>query len=201
MTPPTGLILLAAGGSSRLGRPKQLLLYQGRTLLRRAAETALASQCRPAVVVLGAQADRLRAALAGLEVLIADNPDWEQGMGSSVRAGLGALEASAPDTAGVVLMLCDQPLITAASLDSLIQSHVDTGAPLVASEYGGTRGVPAFFSRALFPDLRALKGEQGAKAVLAAHAHEAATLPLPVGVWDVDTDMDYERLRAAGPEV
>lgn len=201
MTPATGLILLAAGGSSRLGRPKQLLLYQGRTLLRHAAETAFASGCRPVVVVLGAQADRLRAEIAGLEVVIADNPDWARGMGSSVRAGLRALEASAPDAAGVVLMLCDQPLITAASLDALVQSHIDTSAPLVASEYGGTRGVPAFFGRSLFPDLLALKGEQGAKAVLAAHASEVVALPLPAGVWDVDTASDYERLQATRPGV
>jgi len=201
MTPQTGLILLAAGGSSRLGHPKQLLPYQGRTLLRHAAETAFASRCRPVVVVLGAQAARLRAEMAGLEVLIAENPDWEQGMGSSIRAGLGSLEASAPGLAGVVLMLCDQPLITAGALDALVQSHLDTNAPLVASEYGGTRGVPAFFSRALFPDLRALKGEQGAKAVLAAHAPEAVALPLPAGIWDVDTESDYERLQATKPGV
>lgn len=201
MMPSAGLILLAAGGSSRLGRPKQLLLYQGRTLLRHAAETAFASGCRPVVVVLGAQADRLRAEIDGLEVVIAGNPDWALGMGSSVRAGLRALEEAAPDAAGVVLMLCDQPLITAASLDALVQAHVDTNAPLVASEYGGTRGVPAFFGRALFPDLRALKGEQGAKAVLAAHASEAVALPLPAGVWDVDTASDYERLQVTRPGV
>jgi len=190
-----GLLLLAAGGSSRLGRPKQLLPYRHRTLLRHAAETALLSRCRPVVIVLGAQADRLRLELAGLEVLLAENPDWEQGMGSSIRAGLVALEASAPELAGVVLMLCDQPLITSNSLDALIQSHADTDSRLVASEYGGTRGVPAFFSRALFPELRTLPDTQGAKPILARHASETVALPLPAGVWDVDTAADYERLR------
>ena len=196
MRPNVGLILLAAGGSSRLGHPKQLLPYQGRTLLRHAAETALLSACRPVVVVLGSEPDRLRPELTGLEVLVANNPDWEQGMGSSIRAGLAALEASAPDMGGVVLMLCDQPLITSASLGALVQSHLDTGSPLVVSEYGGTRGVPAFFSHALFPELRALKDAQGAKAVIAAHAAEAVALPLPAGVWDVDTAEDFERLRS-----
>ena len=196
MTPGVGLILLAAGGSSRLGHPKQLLPYRGRTLLRHAADTALASVCRPVIVVLGSQPDRLRPELAGLDIRIADNPTWEQGMGSSIRAGLDALGASAPDVAGVLLMLCDQPLITPASLDALVQSHLDTGSPLVASEYGGTRGVPAFFSRALFPELRALKDAQGAKAVITRHEAEAVALPLPAGVLDVDTAEDYERLRS-----
>ena len=196
MMPGVGLILLAAGGSSRLGHPKQLLLYQGRTLLRHAAETALASACRPIIVVLGAQADYLRPELTGLEVSVTNNPEWEQGMGSSVRAGLATLEGSAPDLDGVVLMLCDQPLLSPASLNALVQSHLDSGSPLVVSEYGGTRGVPAFFSPALFPELRALRDAQGAKAIIAAHASEAVALTLPAGVWDVDTAEDYERLRS-----
>ena len=196
MMPGVGLIVLAAGGSSRLGHPKQLLPYRGRTLLRHAAETALASACRPIVVVLGASADRLHPEVAALEVLVAENPDWEQGMGSSIRVGLASLETSAPDLIGVVLMLCDQPLITPPSLDALVQSHLDTDSPLVASEYGGTHGVPAFFSRTLFPELRALRNVQGAKAVITAHAPEAIALPLPAGVWDVDTAADYERLRS-----
>ena len=196
MTGAVGLILLAAGGSSRLGHPKQLLPYQGRTLLRHAAETALLSACRPVVVVLGTHPDRLRPELAGLDVLAAENPAWETGLGSSLRVGLTALETSAPDLRGVVLMLCDQPLVSAAALDALAQRHAETGCPLVASGYGGTRGVPAFLSRALFPELRALPDAQGAKPILARHAAETLVLPLPEGMWDVDTAADYERLRS-----
>jgi len=196
MTATSGLILLAAGGSTRLGQPKQLLEYEGRTLLRRAAEMAIASQCHPVVVVLGAQADRLRTELTGLDLLIAENPDWQQGMGSSLRAGLAALETAMPDLSGVVLMLCDQPLVTTASLDALRQAHQETGCSLIASEYAGTRGVPAFFSRALFPELRALGDAQGAKAIIERYASEAGTLPLPAGVWDIDTAADYERLQS-----
>ena len=196
MTGTVGLILLAAGGSSRLGHPKQLLLYRGRTLLRHAAETALFSCCHPIVVVLGAQPDRLRLELAERDVLVAENPAWEMGMGSSICAGLATLETAAPELTGVVLMLCDQPLITSDALDALVQSHTDTGCPLVASEYGGTRGVPAFFSRALFPELRALPDAQGAKAIFARHESETTALPLPTGVWDVDTAADYARLRS-----
>jgi molybdenum cofactor cytidylyltransferase len=200
VTAAVGLIVLAAGGSSRLGHPKQLLPYRGRTLLRHAAETALLSVCRPVVVVLGAQPDRLRPELSGLDVRVVDNPGWEAGMGSSIRAGLAALETASPDGAGLVLMLCDQPLVSAAALDALVQAHADTGSPFVASAYADTRGVPAFFSRALFPELRALPDAQGAKPLLARHAAETVALPLPMGVWDVDTEADYNRLFETAAE-
>ncbi len=196
MTDAIGLILLAAGGSARLGHPKQLLPYKGRTLLRHASVTALGSLCRPIAVVLGAGADQLRPELAGLEVLTVENTDWPQGMGSSIHAGLAALEITAPNLTGVILMLCDQPLIAADHLNALVQMHQNADSPLVASEYGGTHGVPAFFSRALFPELRALKNAQGAKPVIAAHASETIALPLPAGIWDVDTAADYARLRS-----
>lgn len=198
MSPAVGLILLAAGGSSRLGHPKQLLLYQGRTLLRHAAETALLSVCRPVVVVLGAHPELLRPELSGLDVLAVKNPFWEAGMGSSIRTGLAALDAASPELAGIVLMLCDQPLVTADALNALVQAAAENGSPLVVSEYAGTRGVPAFFSRALFPELRALGDSQGAKPIIARHASKTITLPLPAGIWDVDTEADYERLRLIG---
>ena len=196
MTNAVGLILLAAGGSARLGRPKQLLPYRNQTLLRHAAETALASHCRPIVVVLGAQAEQMRLELTGLEVQVTENPDWEQGMGSSIQAGLTTLETISPNLEGVVVMLCDQPLLTADFLDSLVQTHRDTSCPLVVSEYADTRGVPAFFSRALFSELQALPGTQGAKQIIMRHASDSISLPFPAGTFDVDTDSDYERLPA-----
>jgi molybdenum cofactor cytidylyltransferase len=196
MTNLVGLILLAAGGSTRLGRPKQLLSYHNRTLLRHAAETALASQCRPIVVVLGAQAGQMRPELAGLEVQVTENPHWEQGMGASIRVGLTALETISPNLEGIVVMLCDQPLLTAEFLDSLVQTHRDTRCPLVVSEYADTHGVPAFFSRALFLELHALTGTQGAKQIIMRHASDTMVLPFSAGTFDVDTESDYERLSA-----
>ena len=190
----TSLILLAAGGSARLGRPKQLLPYNGRTLLRHAAETALASACRPIIVVLGAQADALRQELMGLDVRIAENIEWQLGLGSSIHTGLAALKADESNINGVVLMLCDQPLVTADFLNQLLETHNITLSPVIASEYGGTHGVPAFFSRVLFPELLQLPPEQGAKPIILRHAAETIALPLPVGTIDVDTELDYARL-------
>src|SRR5580704_14397123 len=104
------LVLLAAGGSTRMGSPKQLLPYQGRPLIRHAAETALASGCHPVMVVLGSHAAEIRAALEGLDVVVVENTEWEKGIGTSIRAGISGAEIMACD--GAVLALADQPLIT-----------------------------------------------------------------------------------------
>lgn len=189
--PHIGLVILAAGGSARLGTPKQLLAFQGKTLLRRAAETALASVCRPVVVVLGAEAGRLREELHGLAVAVVENEDWAGGMGTSLRAGLDVLLAQDDETDGVVVCLCDQPLLSPQVLDALVAACRQTGRPIAACEYGGTVGVPALFSRALFPELRTLT--EGAKPLLRRHSAQIAVVPFPGGVMDIDTREDAAR--------
>jgi len=189
-----GVVLLAAGGSTRMGSPKQLLDYHGKPLLRHAAEVALASDPSRVIVVLGSRAAELRPALAGLPVRIVENPDWEGGMGTSIRAGIEAAEKEALD--GVTLGLGDQPLVTAEILDRLVRTHLESGRPIVASEYAGTVGVPVFFAREYFPHLRALKPAQGCKGVILAHTGNAVRLACPEAEVDVDTPADYERLEA-----
>ena len=189
-----GVILLAAGGSTRLGSPKQLLTYEGKTLLRHAAETALATGCRPVAAVLGSGAARLRAELAGLDVRLVDNPDWSRGMGTSVRLGVAALDA---DTAGTLLMLCDQPLVTAEKLAMLVAAfRQNAGAGIVAAAYHDTVGVPALFSRAYFDELRALPDDAGAKPILQRHRDAVLPVPLPEAAVDIDTREQYERLAS-----
>ena len=121
--------------------PKQLLVYQGKTLIRRAAETALASMCAPVVVVLGANAVRVGAELE-LPVIVTRNREWETGMGSSIRCGLEAVLVTDLFVDGVVIALCDQPFVTADLIDTLIERRRETGKTIVATEYGGARGVP-----------------------------------------------------------
>jgi molybdenum cofactor cytidylyltransferase len=190
-----GAILLAAGGATRMGAPKQLLAFRGRSLLRHAAETALGVPLSPVIVVLGASADRLLGELDSLAVQVVRNDDWERGLGTSIRAGLRALRASAPDARAVVLMLCDQPLVGPELLRRLATAYEETGATVVASEYEGTLGVPALFDRVLFPELETLADGQGAKGVIAA-AERVRAVPFPGGAFDVDTPRDYERLRS-----
>jgi molybdenum cofactor cytidylyltransferase len=191
-----GVIVLAAGASSRMGRPKQLLpCRDGMSLVRRAAIEALRSGCRPVVVVTGAHARETHGEVRGLPVQIVENPSWAAGMGTSLRVGLAALEEVADTVDAAVVMLCDQPLATAAVLERLVEAQRASGAGIVASEYAGTLGVPAVFARAHFAELDGLNGAAGAKGIIAAHAAEVVRVPFPGGVVDVDTPEDYSRQR------
>jgi molybdenum cofactor cytidylyltransferase len=194
---PVALLLLAAGGSTRMGRSKQLLDYHGRPLLRHSVERALGSHCRPVIVVLGSDAEACEAALHGLAVETVLNEDWMQGMGSSIRAGIATLQERAPAAQAVVIALCDQPLISSALLDQLVRTHVEQQAPMVAASYDDHPGVPALFARSLFPRLAMLDGQAGAKALLQAAGSELVTIPAPQAAMDVDTPEDYARLLRA----
>jgi molybdenum cofactor cytidylyltransferase len=194
-TSSVGLILLAAGVSSRLGTPKQLLSVQGQSLLRRSAMTALATQCRPALVVLGAYSERLREEIHDLPLTVVENPFWRDGMGTSIRAGVTALQDLC-DVAAVALTLCDQPLITARSIDALVSAQRTSKSLAAASEYNGTIGVPAVFDLALFSELRSLDGASGAKQVLQRHRDQVVSLSVPEAGVDIDTAGDYDRFMA-----
>lgn len=190
----TGIIILAAGESARMGRPKQLLKYRGKSLLLHAVETAFDLRVVP-VVVLGADAAVIRPQLDEHPVLIAGNSAWREGMGASIRTGLSVLLGAVPKTSAVIFMLCDQPLVSPALLEALIATHQDTGRAIVASEYNGTLGVPALFDRSLFPELLALHGTVGARHIIEAHREQAIGVPFPDGAIDIDTPADYSRLH------
>ena len=185
-----GLIILAAGGSTRLGSPKQLLRYGEETLIRRAANAAVASQCDRVEIVIGSRAQEMRRELEGLLVSIVENPDWQSGMSSSIRVGIE--EVSDDDAA--LIMLCDQPFVTTALLNSLIESYRRSGMPIVASDYGDVLGVPAVFSRGLFGELKSLVADEGARRIIAKYAEMVATIEFAGGRVDVDTSDDVRRL-------
>lgn len=190
--------VLAAGGSSRMGRPKQLLPFCGRSLLRHAAEVALAADCGPVVAVLGANAGALRAELNGLPVEVVVNREWESGPGTSVRAAADAVEAMS-GVAALVFLLCDQPLVSAEHVRQLIGASRASGVPMAASGYAGALGVPALFARECFHALRALDPAAGAKQLLARQPGAVAAVPLPDGAIDLDTPEDYARWLARTP--
>jgi molybdenum cofactor cytidylyltransferase len=135
----------------------------------------------------------------GLPVHQVVNERWAEGMGSSIRAGLEYLENCDGDGAAeaVVLMLCDQPFVTAAVINVLVKVYRSSGKGIIASEYNGTMGAPALFGRKYFAELAALSGAAGAKQVIAAHASEVVCVPLPRGTSDVDTPEDYLQLQRA----
>jgi molybdenum cofactor cytidylyltransferase len=190
-----GLIILAAGGSRRMGRPKQLLPWNEGSLLRHAAITALATPCRPIVIVLGCEAEACQRDLSGLDVEVAFNPDWEAGMGRSVSVGIATLEKLRPDISGALLMLVDQPSLTASSLSFLLERWADSQQTLVATKYGELAGVPAIFDRQFFPQLRALNADRGARDLIASHRDLVSAVDLESDLIDLDTPALYQAQR------
>lgn len=198
VTDPTsvGAVILAAGPSRRLGRPKQLLELGGQSLLRRAACSALESGCTPIVVVTGANALACRESLRGLDLQEAENQQWESGLGSSVRVGIEAVVTLNPQIAAVVLMVCDQPFVTREIIAGLVRAYRETGYSIVASRYSENHGVPALFGRIHFSELTTLEGSVGAKRIIQKHLPAVKFLPFPEGEVDVDTADDLARLQS-----
>ncbi|MBE7170665.1 MAG: nucleotidyltransferase family protein [Williamsia sp.] len=187
-----GLILLAAGASRRLQQAKQLLPYQGTTLLHHSIQTALSASVHPVIVVAvpGSDAtvpedDRLR---------LAFNYNREEGLASSIRCGVTALLNKAPETEAAILMVCDQPFVTPGLLNSLQAACEQQNKQIAACSYKNTLGTPVFFKRSFFNQLMALKGDEGAKRIIQKNQDQTAIVPFPKGEIDIDTMEDYETL-------
>jgi molybdenum cofactor cytidylyltransferase len=144
------------------------------------------------VVVIGAHAELMKKELECLPVSIAENSEWNSGISSSIRLGIQTL---AGEVDGAVIMLCDQPFVTVSVVNALVETRRMTGKMIVASAYEEARGVPALFSKELFGEITALKGNEGAKQVIAKHADDVATVCFPEGAVDVDTPQEYETLE------
>ena len=194
-----GAVILAAGGSARMGKPKQLLPLAGRPLVVRAVEAALASPAWPVVAVLGAHAEKIRPLLAQFPVLIAENPAWNEGMASSLRAGIATLREFSRSLDGALLAPCDQPAFSAGVIEQLLAAHRSTGRSIAAARYSGHLGSPALFLREHFAALAALTGEEGARTLLKVAADKVAAVDLPDLAIDLDTPADYAAVRAAAP--
>jgi molybdenum cofactor cytidylyltransferase len=190
----TGVIILAAGASTRLGEPKQQLHFQGQSLLQRAVQTALASGCAPVAVVLGANAEQLIPELAGAPVKLVQNPDWQEGMASSIRVGLQELMREQSELTEVIFMVCDQPFVEPDVLKRLVQAKQDGRSGIIASAYQRTLGTPVLFDKLYFPELLALQGQEGAKKIIMKHQPQVTSLSFEAGAIDIDTQEDYSAL-------
>jgi len=197
MNDNTGIIILAAGNSSRLGQPKQLLKYKDKTLLRHAVETAVATRYSgPVLVVTGSLHDELFKECNGLQASLVHNVNWQQGMASSIHTGVKALLRAKPDINGALIILCDQPSITSAHLDNLLDifaHHQYKG--IIATAYAETLGAPAVFGHGVLEQLYSLKGDKGTRDFINSYDGHVVTVPFkPAGV-NINTMEDYEGLN------
>jgi molybdenum cofactor cytidylyltransferase len=188
----TGLVL-AAGGSQRLGQPKQLLPYGDATLLDHTLDTARACGFDQMICVIGGGADPIRDVVDFSAAEVVENDDFDSGCSSSIGAALQAVD---PRSATLVLMLGDQPGVTPATVTALLAARGD--APLAVCRYGDGRGHPLAFARSTFPDLQALHGDKGVWKLLDRYASEVVDVPVPGGIpRDVDTWEDYHAVLGA----
>lgn len=188
----SAVVILAAGGSRRLGQPKQLVEIEGQSLVRRAAESALSAGSGSVHVVVGAEVDRVRASLDGLPVELVVNEAWREGVASSIRAAIDAIERRERPVETLVLMLCDQPGVSGDVLRRLLEAYRMTRAPVVASRYPEGPGVPALFHAELFPALKTLDGDVGARQLIRHLDRDVVTIPFAMPD-DIDTVCDLVR--------
>jgi molybdenum cofactor cytidylyltransferase len=191
-----GIILLAAGSSSRMGQSKQLLLIDGKPLLLKSVEAALDTDADQVVVVLGSRANEHQHLIKDLPASVIVNAQWENGMGSSLKAGLNSLLQKFPEISAVIVMVCDQPRVSSDLLKRLIEQYKVTNNLIVASSYANTHGVPVLFDQRIFPELLSLNDKHGAKKVLEEFKGSVSSVEFPGGEIDLDTKGDFEAYRS-----
>jgi molybdenum cofactor cytidylyltransferase len=189
---------MAAGASTRLGVPKQLSCLPHsphETLLERTLRIAIEAAAHPVFVVLGANRNEIERTVRLQNCTVLQNPDWAEGMASSLRVGISAVAEQLPHAQGALLLVCDQPALSAEHLRRLIAAHRANPDCAVASKYSGRVAVPAIVPRSAFPALRALTGDQGARAILKLPELRVVEIEFPDGEWDIDLPNDLERFR------
>ena len=193
MTKKISILILAAGNSSRLGSPKQLIEFEGQTLIERITETAL-SISEEVLIVLGGNSELILPKLERFNNVISTiyNPDWKEGMGTSIRIGV---EKLAENSDLIIILLADQPFISKVLLQNMLQSYEKTQNPIVSCTYSNTLGVPILFDKSVFFELLKLNGDKGAKSFLHLYKNRISTIDFPEAIVDIDTLEDVENLK------
>jgi len=190
--PKIDIVVLAAGASTRLGTPKQLLPYNGTTFIRRTIETSLLAQADSVHVVFGYEAKKMKLEITDLQVVIVVNPHWQNGISTSIRSGIQSLGS---DIDAAIIVLCDQPKLSTDILNTLIDTYISTRASIVTCKYAGTVGVPTLYDRRIFPELLALRGDHGAKPIVERYASERIEIDFSGGEVDIDTIADQGKIK------
>lgn len=189
-------IILAAGASRRMGQPKQLLPYQDQTLLSYVIQCALASSCSSVIVVLGANANKIKPSIKKFPVEIIRNSEWSQGISSSIRCGVDYVRQQHFDCSnmnGMIFLVCDQPFVSTEIIEKLIGHYTELNKSIVACQYRTTVGIPVLFDYSFCAELEKLQGDYGAKKIIQKHCDRVATIKFSKGEVDLDTFADYQQ--------
>ena len=189
----TGIIILAAGSASRFGSAKQLLFFNQKSLLQHVINEAITAQINSIIVVTGANAELILQSLQQHSIQVVYNEHWQQGMASSIVAGLSEMLLN-KEINEVIITVCDQPFVTAHLFNQLCKKKTESGKNIVACSYADTVGTPVLFTQKYFDKLLHLQGDEGAKKLLKQYHDEVATVSFPQGIIDIDTREDYEKL-------
>ena len=190
----TGIIILAAGKSSRLGSAKQLLQFNNKTLLQHVVDEAIASGAEPIVVVTGSYAEEVSKIVSQAEIITIYNESWEEGMASSIATGVQTIRTKYDYINKVIIAVSDQPFVTSSLFMQLHQKQSDSGKGMVACMYSNTLGTPVLFTQKYFGELLNLQGDEGAKKIVKANPDDVALIDFPQGNIDIDTISDYQNL-------
>jgi len=190
-----GVIILAAGSSSRLGYPKQLVKFKGISLLQHSIDVAESLEFETKILVLGAKEDEINKKINRRNFKVVINENWEEGMSTSIRKGLSEALKLEKELEYILMLLSDQPLVTKDKIEELIRVQLKSNKQATFSEYVGEPGVPAIFSREIFSELKKLKGDQGAKKLIYDKNFQFGTVKFEDGNFDVDTTADVELLK------
>lgn len=189
-----GAVVLAAGGSKRLGQPKQLVRIDGESLVRRAVVAARDGGCGAIVVIAGELMSEIERESLGTPAVVIHNADWRRGVGTSIATCVRAIAATNEELQFVMILACDQPFVSGEVVRALIDAQRTSGKPIVASTYANTIGIPALFDRSCFAALVALSGDAGAKRIIESRRSEVAIIPFEAGAIDIDTPADLQFL-------
>jgi molybdenum cofactor cytidylyltransferase len=192
------IVILAAGGASRMGEPKLLLPFRGTTLLGNAIDAAKDSGIENIVLVSGRWHESIEKIAAEKEIVSVKNENWKNGISSSIQKGLSYALSKWPGTDGVLYMVADQPFVTGKLLAEIRDVQKSSGLPAVASGYSDSVGTPAIFHQLLFEEIQHLSGDHGARKILQNHKDQIGVVPFMAGETDIDTPAEYAALVNAG---